>query len=277
MTESKMELLVRVQYRHGYFKNSTYPCLSARPGPDAVRTMINEGLVLKTASGGFQLLYDARHAGGTRSRRDVLATGVSLRLPLWLNDPFFYNYTAPVAADISRHIFYFYNRPGRCCLHADKLVSEKDLIPFENTSQAISEKPFALVHLQLREDLPENGYVLFPKTYTWWNYILVGEHLQYLHKPAIINNRTREVFTGPVTVSLPGRRTGLSFVSPKPMALKEAVPVTCCLVENFEAGNGKYRTIMDTLPAPDVRILSRLPNREEGANKGKTLSEIFLY
>jgi len=286
MMEIKMAILSEVQYRHGYFKDQICRCLSVTPAESSFREMTNHGLMLKANPGGFRLLYDTRHAGSPRSRSDVLYKGIVIRLLLRLDDPGFYNYTTPSPADISRQVFYFCNRPGRTFLHNEEQVSAGDL--FETTppvkhpgkkivlEPSISrpfEKPFAILDFHLHPGLEKNYHIFFQTLSTWWNYILVGNHLKELRDPAIINTGTKENFAGPSTIRLPDERTGLSFLSPAPMVLSEQQATPCMLVENFDPATGKYKVVVAALPIPDTRIISKTQARSKPAD----FSEILLY
>ena len=315
-----METLVATQYRHGYFKNQLCPCLSVRPAGGGLREMINHGLMIRPGPGGFELLYDARHAGNQRTRVDILELDIVIRLLLRLDDPDFYNYTAPSPADIGKQVFYFYNRPHSSFLHADEQVSADDLFFFdrrridnppgafgprpgdsdlpgdkwilkspgkeivlENTEGRTFEKPFAILDLLLQPGLEENYQIAFQPPSTWWNYILVSDHLKELNNPAIINTGTKENFAGPSTIRLRDDRAGLSFVSPAPIGLKEDPAATCMLVENFDPATGKYKVVLPTLPGPDTRIVSGARGKPATRDKPATpdsptfFSEIFLY
>jgi hypothetical protein len=286
MMEIKMAMLSEIQYRHGYFKDQLCRCLSVAPAESTLREMINHGLMLKANPGGFKLLYDTRHAGSLRSRSDVLYKGIVIRLLLRLDDPGFYNYTSPSPADISKQVFYFYNRPGRAFLHNEEQVSAGDLsetiapgkppgkkIVLAPSRHRPFEKPFAILDFHLYPGLETNYHILFQPLSTWWNYILVGNHLKELRNPAIINTGTKENFAGPSSIRLPDERTALSFLSPAPMVLRERSPGACMLVENFDPATGKYKVVAATLPIPDSRIISGVRTRNRSAN----VSEILLY
>ena len=286
MMEIKMAILSEIQYRHGYFKDQLCRCLSVTPAESSLREMINHGLLLKANPGGFRLLYDTRHAGSLRSRSDVLYKGIVIRLLLRLDDPGFYNYTTPSPADISKQVFYFYNRPGRTFLHNEEQVSANDLFetiapgkpPGKKIVLAPSirrpfEKPFAILDFHLYPGLEKNYHILFQPLSTWWNYILVGNHLKELRDPAIINTGTKENFAGPSAIRLPDERTGLSFLSPAPMVLSEKPANPCMLVENFDPATGKYKVVVATLPTPDTRMISKTQARKKPAD----FSEILLY
>jgi hypothetical protein len=335
MLESQMETLVATQYRHGYFKSQLCPCLSVRPAGGGLREMINHGLMIRPKPGGFDLLFDTRHAGNQRTRTDILELHIVIRLLLRLDDPDFYNYTAPPPADIGNQVFYFYNRPHSSFLHADEQVSASDLFFFdrrrvspnasgafgprpgdsdlpgdkwilkspgkvivlENTEGRSFEKPFAILDLLLQPGLEENYQIAFQPPSTWWNYILVSDHLKELSNPAIINTGTKENFAGPSTIRLRDDRAGLSFISPAPIGLKEEPAAACMLVENFDPATGKYKVVMPTLPGPDIRMVSgargkpptrtrdkpaaagspAAPDSPAAPGKSTFFSEIFLY
>jgi hypothetical protein len=333
MLENQMETLVATQYRHGYFKNQLCPCLSVRPAGGGLREMINHGLMIRPKPGGFELLYDTRHAGNQRTRADILELDIVIRLLLRLDDPDFYNYTAPPPTDIGNQVFYFYNRPHSAFLHANEQASADDFffferrrvspnasnpaqptigapgapppafgprpgdsdlpgdkwilsspgknIALENAEGRTFEKPFAILDLILQPGLEENYQIAFQPPSTWWNYILVSDHLKELNNPAIINTGTKENFAGPSTVRLRDDRACLSFVSPAPIGLKEEPAATCMLVENFDPATGKYKVVLPTLPGPDTRIVSgsRTRTRDKPAAPGPStfFSEIFLY
>jgi hypothetical protein len=310
--ESKMEILAEVTYRHGYFTDQLCRGLSANLAGGVSREMLGHGLLLKTKPGGFTLLYDARHVGSERTKAAVLGRGIVIRLLLRLNDPEFYNYTMPAPDDAGNQVFYFYNSPGHPFLHAKERVSAEDLyfftsrrvgreesefpgdkwilqqragdpkkIVMENREGPGFVKPFAILDLRLEPWMDEENYLFFQPPSTRWNYILVGDHLKDLNNPAIINSSTSENFTGPSLIRLRDQRTGLSFISPAPLGLREEPAGTCMLVENFDPATGKYKVVTAALPGPDVRIISAARAPGDDAEKEKAndeyFSEIILY
>jgi hypothetical protein len=284
--DSRMAILTEVHFMHGFFRNGLCPCLSVLPADSSLRDMMGHGLLLKAKPGGFRLLYDTRHAGSLRSRSDVLYQGLAIRCLLHLEDTDFYNYTSPLPIDISRQVLYFCNRPGRPFLHTEEQVSGSDLfettapckrpgnkIVLEPSARRPFAKPFAIIDLRLYPGLEKNYHIFFQARSTWWNYILVGNHLKELRDPAILHSETKQTFTGPAPIRLPDSRTGLSFISPAPVEVRETSAGTYTLVENFDPATGKYKVVISTLPVPDTRIISRVNT----LNKQTDHSEIFLY
>lgn len=301
--DSWMVILTEVQFMHGYFRDGRCRCLSVAPADSSLRDMMRYGLLLKSTSGGFRLLYDSNHAGSPRSRSEVLYQGITIRILLQLEDTDFYNYTSPLSIDPGRQVLYFCNRPGRPFLHTEEQVSGSDVfettapcrrpgrkIVVEPSAQRPFARPFAILDLRLYPGLGNNYHIFFQTRSTRWNYILVGDHLKELHDPAILlqpdkkqavnspsaqasNGSSPKVFSGPSTIRLRDNRTGLSFISPAPVEVRETPAATCTLVEDFDQTTGKYKVVIATLPVPDGRIISRANTH----NKQPDLSEIILY
>lgn len=284
--DSRMAILTEVQFMHRYFRDGRCRCLSAQPADSSLRDMMGHGLLLKADPGRIRLLYDTNHAGTQRQRSDVLHKGLVIRCLLQLEDTEFYNYTSQLTTDITRQVLYFCNRPGRRHLHTEEQVSASDLVettaPCKNPGRKIVlqpdaqrpfARPFAILDLRLYPGLETEYHISFQTRSTWWNYILVGNHLKELRDPAILHAATRQTFEGPETIKLPDSRTGLSFISPAPVESKETPVATYTLVENFDPATGKYKVVIPTLPIPDARIISRVHTR----NKRSDRSEIFLY
>ena len=172
-------------------------------------------------------------------------------------------------------------------LPGDKWVLEQDAgeqkkIMLENREGPVFGKPFAILDLRMEPWMEEAHHIFFKSPSTWWNYILVGDHLKGLNNPAIINSSTRESFKGPSVIQLPDERTGLSFISPARIDLKEEAAEACMLVENFDPATGKYKVVTAALPGPDPRIISAARSRDndvlkEDREKGDYFSEILLY
>jgi len=302
---SRMAILTEVEFRHGYFKDGLSRPLSFTPADSSLRKMMSHGLLLKAKPGGLMLLYDTTHAGSQRSRADVLTRGLSIRVLLRLEDSFFFNYTSPLPFDTGRQVLYFCNRPGRLFLHKKEQVSGSDLfeltapcerpgrkIILEPSARRPFEIPFAILDLRLYPGRLEEHYAIsFQARSTWWNYILVGDHLKELQDPAILftgskhtdpvrkadpakqTDQANRLFKGPISVPLRDDRTGLSFMSPDLMEASETPGSTCTLVENYDPVTERYKVVIATLPVPDTRIISRGNIHDNTADR----SEIFLY
>jgi len=285
---SRMEILTEVTFRHGYFRDGLFRGLSVRPADSSIRKMMGHGLLLKVKPGGFRLLYDTNHVGSQRSWSDVLSPGLAIRILLYLEDLDLYNYTSPLPMDPDSQVLLFCNRPGRPFLHKEEQVSGSDLfevtapcqrpgrkIILEPAAQRPFERPFALLDLRLYPGRLEKNYqIFFQARSTWWNYILVGDHLKELPDPAILySGRKKQAFAGPFTVPLPDGRTGLSFVSPAPVEARETPESTCTLVESFDQATERYKVVIPTLPVPDAKIISRVHARYIPVDH----STVFLY
>jgi hypothetical protein len=284
--DSRMAILTEVEFRHEYFRNGRCRHLSVQPAPGSLRDMMNHGLLLKTMPGGFSLLYDTNHAGSQRLRSAVTNAGLVIRCLVKLTDSNFYNYTSLLPLDINRQVLYLCNRPGRPFLHTEEQVSGSDLfettapckrpgkkIVLEPAADRPFERPFAILDLRLYPGLETRYHISFQARSSWWNYILAGNHLKALREPAILSADRKKVFTGPSTIRLPGGNTGLSFISPAPVGIRESPADLCTLVENFDPATGRYKVVIATLPVPDPGIISRVNAR----NKQADHSEMILY
>jgi hypothetical protein len=282
MSSSSFEKLVTIVFEHDYFSQQGLTALDVTVLPDSRQSMLNYGLVFKRLGNGFSILYDTVFAGRQRAKDSLLQENIRLSFSLALNDAHFYNYTGLSLADIAQSIFYFRNdRPlpadnqHRQALHAGEWVSEKDLRAVTQFKKQPFIKPFGWLDLELHQPLPAIYYVRFPVKQTFWQYIVVSDHLQGLDKLAVMDAQAKEVFKGPETITLPDNRRALSFISPAPIPLSQADNKIFQLVENYDPDTGKGKVVQAALPWPDMQVISSATSKRTG--RDPFFSEIFIY
>lgn len=268
----KYSILFRVDFRHAYFADDIPDCFSVRPTADTEKFLLNNGMLLKVKHGGFMIAFESHNNGQAYTGDSILASGETLTFAVSLKDPLFFNYTAVEAADIGTSAFYFHNHntAGRSSsLHASEYAGAEDLVPAKDLPQQFFTKPFALIEIRLNDAYTGDYEIRFKEKSTYWRYLLVSDHLRELDKPAVLNGSI--VFTGPVEMELPGKKTALAFESGIPVSIRQRSEKTFQLVENYDAGSNKGKTVIKTLPHPDINIVSKL-----NTDNSKEYSEIVI-
>ena len=209
------KVLVNVSFSHTYFSNKVFAGLVFTPSSSTQLLFLNNGLLFKQNYGGFTIAFDTNFNGEKRSREEFISSIINCRFIATLNDFNFYNYTAVAEIDISKKVFHFYNAIDdnevlNKSLHSGEFVSEYDLKNIADFDETYFVKPFAILDLKIAPDLLENYSLNFKAKETIWRYILMGEHLQSLNSPAIIDNNGKEPFDGPEYLKFSGTK-GLAF------------------------------------------------------------------
>ncbi len=271
------ETLVSVSFYHSYFSNQAFGGFIIEPSKSTSHELLNNGLLLKKYSGGFHILYDSNFAGSARSREDVLKTPLTCQFILRLGDKGFYNYTEPVEGDINRSIYYFHNTfgngPGlKRSLHSDKYVTVKDLFPLDSFGEKFFVKPFAKLDLTLSEDLETIYSITFKAKETYWRYILVSDDLRSLNSPAIIDSENLEFFEGPEKLPVKGKEM-IAFRSKSPISFSQDAKNIFQLVDNYDAGSGRFKVVMRALPSADPNNVTLIESNTRNLN----YSEIFIH
>ena len=101
----------------------------------------------------------------------------------------------------------------------------------------------------------------------------MGEHLQSLNSPAIIDNNGKEPFDGPEYLKFSGTQ-GLAFRSKKAISFSETSVQNFQLVENFDIETGRYKVIMRALPKANPELITLI--KEENTIANNNYSEIFI-
>jgi hypothetical protein len=265
-------ILFRVNFRHSYFADDMPKCFSVKPTGDTEKFMLNNGMLLKAKPDGFMIAFESYNNGKAYTSDSILASGEALTFAVSLNDPLFFNYTAVEAADIGTSAFYFHNhdQAGRSSsLHASEYAGAEDIVPAKDLPYQFFNKPFALIDIRLDLLDTEDYLIRFREKSTYWRYLLVSDHLRELDKPAVLNGSV--VFTGPVEIELPGKRTALAFESGIPVSIRQRSEKTFQLVENYDADTNKGKTVIKALPHPDINIISKLNTQDS-----KEYSEIVI-
>ncbi len=273
-----VDILFTVYFKHAYFSDGNLNRLETILHKNSLTAMRNYGLFFKPFKNGFRVLYETSRAGKPRERATLLNEGLSLRFVLQLSDSSFYNYTALKADNIKERLFYFRNRPenDNGFLHAGAFASESELVTPDTTGEEFFTKPFAVVDMALTPALGEEFVIAFDKKASYWQYIVVSEHLKNLASPAILNINDQAVFSTPEKIALPNKSEALLFTSLNPIDLKETPAELFRLVENYESGTGRHKVIKKALPVPDVRAVSSGSGKNNGGSK-IPYSEIFIY
>jgi|694.fasta_scaffold20996_7 hypothetical protein len=272
------EVLVNISFSHTYFSNKVFAGLVFTPSSSTQLLFLNYGLLFKPNYGGFTIAYDANFNGEKRSREEVVSSIVDCRFTATLNDFNFYNYTAIAEKDISKKVFHFYNAVDHNevlnkSLHSEEFVSEYDLKNIADFNETFFVKPFAILDLKIAPELLENYSLNFKAKETIWRYILMGEHLQSLNSPAIIDNNGKEPFDGPEYLKFSGTQ-GLAFRSKKAISFSETSVQNFQLVENFDIETGRYKVVMRALPKANPALITLINDENTIANNN--YSEIFI-
>jgi hypothetical protein len=268
----KYSILFRVNFRHSYFADNIPKCFSVRPTADTEKFLLNNGMLLKVNYEGFVIAFESFSNGKEYSSDPIFASGETLTFAVTLNDALFFNYTAVEAADIGTSVFYFHNQDPALrssSLHASEYAGAEDLVSAKDLPQQFFTKPFALIEIRLNDVYTGDYEIRFKEKSTYWRYLLVSDHLRELHQPAVLNGSI--VFTGPVEIELPGKRTALAFESVIPVSIRQRSEKTFQLVENYDADSNKGKTVIKTLPHPDINIVSKLNGQDS-----KEYSEIVI-
>jgi hypothetical protein len=272
------EVLVNISFSHTYFSNKVFAGLVFTPSSSTQLLFLNYGLLFKPNYGGFTIAYDANFNGEKRSREEVVSSIVDCRFTATLNDFNFYNYTAIAEKDISKKVFHFYNAVDdnevlNKSLHSEEFVSEYDLKNIADFDETFFVKPFAILDLKIAPELLENYSLNFKAKETIWRYILMGEHLQSLNSPAIIDNNGKEPFDGPEYLKFSGTQ-GLAFRSKNAISFSETSVQNFQLVENFDIETGRYKVVMRALPKANPALITLIKDENTIANNN--YSEIFI-
>jgi hypothetical protein len=272
------EVLVNISFSHTYFSNKVFAGLVFTPSSSTQLLFLNYGLLFKPNYGGFTIAYDANFNGEKRSREEVVSSIVDCRFTATLKDFNFYNYTAIAEKDISKKVFHFYNAVDdnevlNKSLHSEEFVSEYDLKNIADFNETFFVKPFAILDLKIAPELLENYSLNFKAKETIWRYILMGEHLQSLNSPAIIDNNGKEPFDGPEYLKFSGTQ-GLAFRSKKAISFSETSVQNFQLVENFDIETGRYKVVMRALPKANPALITLIKDENTIANNN--YSEIFI-
>lgn len=272
------EVLLNVSFNHTYFSNKVFAGLVFTPSASTQLLFLNNGLLFKQNYGGFTIAYDTNFNGEKRSREEFTSNIVNCRFIATLNDFNFYNYTAIAEKDISKKVFHFYNAVDdnkllNNSLHSGEFVSENDLKNIADLDETYFVKPFAILDLKIAPGLLENYSLNFKAKETIWRYILMGEHLQSLNSPAIIDNNSKEPFDGPEFLKFSGTQ-GLAFRSKKAISFSETSVQNFQLVENFDIETGRYKVVMRALPKANPALITLIKDENSIANNN--YSEIFI-
>jgi len=272
------DILTNVLFRHRYFSNGRLECLTVRPDKETAAVLLNRGLVFKLFKDGFTVLYEAFHNGQAREKSELIKDNITLRFCLTLTDANFFNYTDGGIENIPTSVYYFHNKNDQRVqsnyLNQEEFVSSADVVSHESFGEISFTKPFAFIDITIHSDLQAEYMLSFKEKQTYWRYVLVSDHLKDLQQPAILGEE--EVFTGPDKLTLPDKKEALSFVSSSPISLKQIASKQFKLVENYQSGSAGYKTIIRSLPGPDVSRISSIGDRDT-KNTKTTYSEIFIY
>ncbi len=278
-------ILTTVVFRHTYFANNRYTGFTVEPDAETQHHFKRLSLLFKSQANGFTLLYETG-PGLERTREEVLKEGLTFGFVIMNSDKDFLNYTDGLPEDIAQTILYLRNSTQgnhtdpEGLLHENTVFSVNDILhnqpPDKDNpnNRSFFVKPFAWMQITLHALLEQTLAVNFKGKETVWRYILSSEHLQELSEPAIIHKDTKEAFTGPVPVALPDGNTRMSFESKQKIPLCNKPEKNYQLVENYDAGSGKYKVVLGILPNPDIRLIT-LINRDND-KKRNIFSEIFI-
>ncbi len=258
------DILTQVQFKHSYFSDKVFNGLAVSIDADTQRTLSNLGLLYKAFNGGFYILYDKNLANNPRERADVLSEKVILNFTLELRDSSFYNYTAGLPQQIDNSIYHFHNTLNSTSgsLHAADYVSEKDVVELSDSRHHFMKKPFGKISLLVNPGMSAEYQIAFEARQTYWRYILIGDYLQNLNSPAILDDQDTNIFGDHFEITLPDAKKALGFVSTDKLNLSQKPSKIYRLVENFQTGSSTHRNVIKALPYPDVQYISRIPVKD---------------
>jgi len=269
---SAFDILTKVNFSHSYFYDGVFNGFSIQATDNTNRILQNHDLIMKPFNGGFYILFDQNFAGSTRTREDVLSEKLTLDFTLVLTDSLFYNYTDAAPAQIDQSIYFFNNSLNSAgSIHSADFVSEKDVQPLTFFAEQFFVKPFAKLILALNNEVQNDYTIKFNAKSTYWRYILMSNYLQELNNPAIIDTDSTNAFGAPSKVDLPGNQQVNAFTSGKALQLSQRPAKAFQLAENYESGSSKYKVVIRSLPYPDIKAISGLPNSTSN------FSDIFIY
>ena len=259
--QSAFDILTKVNFSHSYFSDGVFNRFSISPTDATYKILKNHDLILKFFNGGFYILYDKNFAGTTRTTEDLMAEKLTLNFTLTLTDSLFYNYTAGVPAQIDQSIYLFNNSLNTAgSLHANDFVSADDVQPLSFFTEQFFVKPFAKFILAINSGLQAQYTIKFNARSTYWRYILMGDYLQQLNKPAIIDNTNAGTFGAATKIDIPGQAQANAFISGDVLPLSQRPAKIFQLAENYEPGSSKYKVVIRSLPNPDIMGVSGLSN-----------------
>lgn len=269
--------LVNVKFSHTYFSSGIFRGLIVEPTASTQKLLLNHGLLFKSYSGGFRILFETELNGIRKSRESYLTDMLSCSFKLSLSDKSFYNYTALDASDISKNVFYFHNilpdnTALRNSLHNEEFVTALDLKPLDEIAEQYFIKPFAVIELKLAPELPAVYTLKFKSKETIWRYILLGDDLKSLDKLAVIDNTGADLFDGPQRLEFHGIE-GIAFSSKKTISFTERSIQNFQLVENYDPDTGRYKVLMRALPQANPDLITSI---EDDNLENNNYSEIFI-
>lgn len=275
----KYEILTNILFRHKYFSHQRLECLSVQPSKSTEQLLLNNGLVFKSFKDGFALFYESFSNGDAQTKQSLQMRNITLRFYVTLSESSFFNYTEIGKMDISTTFYHFHNMFERKdsfapnLLHQEEFVSEADSISEEEHGEQYFRKPFALVDININNEILDEYVISFKEKQTYWRYILMSEHLKELHQPAILGEQA--IFNGPIKKVLPNKSEVLSFESNKPISLNQVPLKHFKLVENYENESSLYKTVIRLLPTPNTNSISSIKDITD--SKPTEYSEIFIY
>jgi hypothetical protein len=274
---TEYEILTQVRFNHRFFSSNKLECLTIKADANTEQLILKLGLLFKPFSNGFLILYSAFNHDEKIDREKILDNTI-LRFQLTLNDPYFFNYTNGDIKNGASSFYYFENNSNQQKtfsnqnLHKEEYVSAIDTVNINEFDQSFFKKPFGVIDIQLHNDLQANYYINFKEKESYWRYIIMSDHLKKLQQPAIIGNS--EVFEGPTNVTLPNNQEAVSFVSVRPIRLKQRPDQYFKLVDHYKEEESTFNVLINALPVPDTR---HMPLIIKNKNDEKYYSEIFIY
>lgn len=273
----KFERLTEVRFEHEYFRGM-FSAFVVRPSRATQKTMKNYGLEFRLSAGRFLIAYDRTQGAVARGREQLLDQNLVLLFSLELTDLTLLNYTAQLDFKFGKQNFYFSNSNiGREALHRDHFVSNKAIFdaPLRLFPDEGLASPFGKIAIKLSKGLLPGYTIRFEALATYWRYILADEQFNTMDHLSIIDKETQEPFNGPVPITLPFGKRGLSFVSPAPIKLSSRYTTSYQLLETSGNSVRKQRVLIRALQHPNPAYISRLP-QEEGLEINRNYSEIII-
>lgn len=268
----KFRTLFSVQWEHNYFANNQFKQFNIIPAPATAVKMQRMEMLYRIRENKLIVLINEN------SYATALTGNIRyLNFYVYLNDPYFYNYTNGDWANIQSAYFFFSNIVAAVTnndkLHANEFANETNLRIW--TSKNVqAKKPFAVISIYVDKDIQPVYRILFDAMPVFWAYLLVSKHLLELEQPFVLEKDNNISFETAQQISLPDYRKAIYIKSLQPIRLQERYKQNFALM-NKNTDSDIAKTIIHRLPYPDIEKISNVIKVLEKDLYKKT-SEIYL-
>lgn len=289
----------QVDFEHNFFENTMLRNLTIKPSPDTLKLIQSLGMLFKLSDSGFVILSDTCKNEGIRMSLEALKDElVTFRFLIYINDPFFFNYTN-IPNNNNETIFCFSNEKlenkptGK--LHKADYVSESEQydlnadLPLQKICNSIDPttkgSPIGVVDLQLTpkllehtlsrlvdSELPTFTYsIKFDSRSVHWKYVIIPSYSKKLNNLMVASHKdTKTTFTTAQKAEISNKQV-LTFTSKQAIKLQQYYKHTFQLKRDTEGSSSK--TIIKQLQYASFEKLKPL----EDKNNTNYCSEIYVY